>query len=510
MSSICNSSVELLTGIPARERTRIVSGMRWTAWLSVLAIPFSLGTATLLAWLGPAAVGTFGLLTVYIGLVTAFFYLGGDAVVIKFIPEMEAGKRLRFLTSYYAIICLWLMPYLVAAALWPEVPRYFLGKAEGEHLPVLLLCLSPIHILFSMVTAGLKGTLEIRWSQGLLRMVTIVSFVLYASLFVYGREFLRANSGTLIWGIYLSLAALGSGIGLWRLSQLHRWRSISGLHFFLPRGFWRYAIATQQVGLVWFLLQRLDYILLLNLGGLDTLGRYVTVVTIVSMITMCNSFFLDTLLPSLTNMIAERNDVGSAAVLSLHMRILFIVNAATTFGIILLAGWVTASLGPNYDGLRPSIVLLALLLGLAAPGAVGGTLLSSVGMQQRAVWVGLIQLVVFGGLFYALFPRWGLTGAVIAYGLSMLAGNILLLTSARRTVPFDSSIFMDYTRFAFVASLTALLAARFDMGPLAALLAWAAALGVFLILARYRSAECMALAHCFLPAQSDTRIARDM
>ncbi len=106
----------------------------------------------------------------YIGLVSSLFYLGGDAVVIKFVPELEADKRLAFLVSYFLIIMGALVPWLVAATLWPERLRYLFGARGGAPFQVLVLYLAPIYILFSLVVAALKAMLEMRWAQTLLRI----------------------------------------------------------------------------------------------------------------------------------------------------------------------------------------------------------------------------------------------------------------------------------------------------------------------------------------------------
>src|SRR5437879_4141786 len=109
-----------MAAVPAHQRERIISGMRWTLWLSVLSAPFGYATTILLARTGPEVIGPYGLLIVYIGMVSTLFYLGGDAVVIKFMPELEPEKRFAFLISYFSVIMAALVPWLAAAALWPE------------------------------------------------------------------------------------------------------------------------------------------------------------------------------------------------------------------------------------------------------------------------------------------------------------------------------------------------------------------------------------------------------
>ncbi len=501
------TTVELLPEVPAYQRERIVSGMRWTVWLAALAVPFSYGTTTMLARTSPEALGTYGLLTVYISLVTAFFYFGGDTVVIRFVPELKLEERLSFLASYFLVICVALLPWLAAAAAWPGNLHYLFGERGGAPFQVLLLCLSPVCVLFWLVVAALKGMLEMRWAQTLVRVLTIGSFLLYVVLFFGSRALLATHYTEAIWGIYLGLAALATAIGVRRLLQLNGWaQSGSRLRFLLPRGFWRYALSNQQVTLLGFLIQRMDYILILNLGGLAVLGKYVAITAVATMIPVVNNFFLDTLLPSLTNLVASRNLVAAAEVFSFHMRILLFVNAVTTCGLMLLAGSLMTLLGPKYVPLRFLVVLMVLLVGLAGPGSAGGALLASLGNLQRAVWIGLGQLALYTVLFLSLWPRWQLAGAVLAYGVSVLAANTLLFAVAKHKLPIDYSGSKDYVKFALVAVVAGSLAAALTPFRLSvALPAWAGAVGVFLWLARYRFAECRDLVCLFAPASRISR-----
>jgi O-antigen/teichoic acid export membrane protein len=442
------ATAELLAEVPAYQRRRIVSGMRWTVWLMALAVPFSYGTSLVLARISPQAIGTYGLLTVYIGLVTALFYLGGDTVVIKFVPELDAEQRVPFLASYFLVICLALTPWLVVVRLWPGSLHYLFGESGGARFQTGVLCLSPIYIFFSLWTAALKGMLEIRWAQALMRTLTIASFLFYALLFFGARRILAEHYTGLIWGIYLGLTALISMVAWWHVLRLNRCRGRwPGLRFFLPRGFWSYTFSTQQLGLVTFFIQRSDYLLMLNFGGLNALGQYVAISTIAMSIPLINNLFRDTLLPSLTNLIASRDLDAASEVLAVHIRILFLADAAATCGLILLAGPVTALLGPKYASLRSLVVLMVVLVGLSSPGAIGSAVLASVGKQQRAVWVGFGQLVLFAALFGSLWPRWHLLGAVLASGLSLLLSNILLLVVTKHSVTIRFSAGWDYVKF---------------------------------------------------------------
>ncbi len=513
MAERLSATTELLAEVPAQQREGIVSGMRWAVWLAALAVPFSYGTTALLARTSPEAIGTYGLLTVYLGLVTAFFYLGGDTVVVKFVPELEAEERLSFLISYFAVICAALLPWLAAAALWPGPLRYLFGQGSSARFQLLILCLSPIYILFCVVAAALKGMLEIRSAQLLLRLLTVGSFLIYAALFFGVRTVLATHYTTLIWAIYLGLVVVATALGLRRLLRLHGWEAgrKRTLHFFLPGGFWRYMLSNQQVSMVSFFIQRLDYVFLLNLAGLATLGKYVAITAIAAMIPMVNRYFLEALLPSLTNLAASRNPAAASEVFSLHLRILFLVNTVTTCGLMLLVDPLTTLLGSTYTPLRSLLVLLVLLVGLSEPGAVGGALLAAAGKLQRAVWIRVGQVGLFTVLLLGLWWRWQLLGAVLACGISTLISNACLLMVAKRSSPVRFSAGKDYVDFAVVASVIAAVACGAKpLGLSAALLLWTAAATLFLWLARYQAAECMRLLRCFVPGIGFLRIRRFM
>jgi len=501
MTEKAEAGIEILGQVPAYQRDRIMSGMRWTVWLSALALPLSYGTTILLARTSPEAIGTYGLLMVYIAVIQSLFYLGGDAVVFKFLPETEESRRLSFLASYFLVICLAALPWLLAATLWPKKLHYLLGEQGGASFQLLILFLFPICVLAWVVGAALKAMLEIARAQILNRLVTIGFFLVCGVLFVWARPVLVNHYTGLVWGIYLSLTALIAGTGLQqflRLQHMQGDRHFRG--FFLPRRFWHYTLSLQELSVLGFFTTRLDFVLVLNFGDLILVGKYVAVISLVEAISLVNRFFLDTLLPSLTNMVAAGNLLGASEVLKVHTRILLLVNAATTYGLVLLARPLVLLLGPKYVSLVSLVILLSFLVGLTAPSTLAGALLSSVGKQQRAVWVSLVQVTLYVLLFLMFWPRLHLLGAVLAYGISWLVMKPLLLTIASRSVPFRVTIARDYLTFAVVTLAVGAGALLKPLGVGEGILVWVAAMLSFVLLARYSVSEVVQLAQCFFPA----------
>jgi O-antigen/teichoic acid export membrane protein len=493
------NAAAVLADVPAHQRERVLSGMRWSVWLSSLAVPCSAAINLLLARVGPETIGVFGLLSVYIGLIIAFLYFGGDIVVIKFMPECAPEERASFLASYLAVVFAILGGWLLFAWLCPGAVALVLGEQTGRRLDFILLCLAPVPILFFVVVAALKGMLEIRLSQTLAKLLIVISMAAYALIFVAARPVLARHPVAVIWSVYLGLTGALALIGAVRIFKLC---GQPRLRFHLPAGFWRYAVDTQIVTGVCFFSSRLDYILLLNFGGLALLGHYVAVMAVAMTVPMMNNLFMDTLLPSLTNMIATRNSRGAGQVFIIHMRILFLITVAGGSAVMLLAAPAAEVMGPKYGSVRNIIVLMTMFQSIAGPGAYGGTLLSSVGRQRLAIWTGLLNAAVFAALFLTTWQRWNLGGAVIACGLALLASNCVLMTIGRKAAPFAPSITGLWLKAATAQIGVAAVALWWmPLGPLAALITWAAAFTAFLFASHYDIAEFRYFARMFMPGR---------
>ncbi|MFB3813624.1 MAG: lipopolysaccharide biosynthesis protein [Terriglobales bacterium] len=501
MSSNVNQPVHVLAEVPAAQRQRIFSGMRWTFWLSALGVPFTYGTSVLLARTGPEVIGTYGLLLVYITAVSSLFYVGGDAVVIKFVPELPRQKRFAFLVSYFVVTAGFLLSWMVLAASWPRLLRYVFGEHGGAPLQVLLVCLSPLYVLLSITVAAHKAVLDMRWAHLLMRVLTIGSFLVYAALFVLARPLLATHYTVFVWGIYLGLTALATIFGVWHLARSSEWHCAwRSMGFFLPAKFWTYTLTLEQVSVLSFLINRLDLLLVMNLGGLRTLGKYVAALTLADVIRAANRFFVDTLLPSLTNTFAVGSKAAAAQVFSMNLRLLFVVNLAATAALMLLVDPVLILLGSQYQPLRQLFVLMVLCYGLAAPASIGGTLLTSVGKQQRTFYVYVGQLALFVTLFALLWPKWQLLGAVLASGIAVLVGSILLLVVAVRTVGITISAGRAYLAYFLIGATigaVAIWGPSLGLAPRTA--AWLCGMALFFAAAGYTLDELRQLALCFVP-----------
>lgn len=475
---------------------RLVSGIRWTAWLSVMAILSSFAINVLLARTSREAIGMYGVLSVYVSFVSCFLYIGGDAVIIRFIPRLPNQYRLSFLATYSLSLLVLSLPWILLGHYWPHALTLIFGQ---EQMPFLskVFAFSPLYLLLCITGGALRAILDMRWAILLARSVTLGCLIVVAATFWAAPSVLARCYTQLIWCTFLAVAAIATMGGIARVYKQYR-ADLRQLRPVLPNGFWQYTVATQQVSMLGFWSSRLDSLLILNFAGLSALGQYVSILAVTSAIPTLNGFFLESFLPALAHSLAAGDNAAVASVFNFHKRILFLINATTSLGVMCFASLAIAILGPKYVDLREMLIVAALFTGLSVPLTVGGTLLSCVGRQQQAVWVGLIQSALFASLFVACWHHWALWGTIGAYGISLLIGNTMLMILGERCMPISVSIRREYS--ALFAILVVCTLVVLQLRGIAAAACWFMALPCFMLMAGYTRQELVCLLRCFLPA----------
>ncbi len=492
-----------LPQLPAEHRGRLLSGMRWTVWLAALAMPFSALTTLVLGRISPAVLGTYGTLSVYVSFVGSFLFFGGETVVIHYIPACRGVERLRFAFTYLAITVASCLVWLVAATLFPPLIQDLVGHQNRAGFDLWLILLAPIQISFALIVASLKGMLELKWVQALNRSITILTALTYTLLAFFARSFLSGHYSLLIWLVYFLCTLLLAAFGLVRLLRLHAGDLRHAFRFFLPAGFWRYASATQQVSMTSFLMTRLDYILILNWAGVERLGQYVMVVTIAGVIGQINLLLLDSLFPSISNLVSAGNRAAAHDTLRMHLRVALAAEAAAAILIVCLAGQMGVFLGPRYSAVGSLIAVGTCFWALYSPLTTGGTLLAAVGRQRVASWIGLVQIAVFAALFVPLWRSFGLLGAVIATGAGALASNGALWLIAQRITGIRGGVGREYGSLAVcVISTTAIVLYRPNATLGLDLVLALAGIAAFFALAGYSRQDAAAILKQFLPSRN--------
>ena len=485
----------------SRRQARIVSSIRWTLWLSILSAPCGYLTSILLARVGPEAIGTYGMLSLYVAFTSVFLFLGGPAVVIRFLPELSIERRLSFVYTYFAILCAAALPYQLVAILWPQTLRLIIGNQADALLRTVLIWGAPIYLLFSLSIAALKAILAMKEAQMLARAVTIGSCALYSLLFFAAPRVLATQMNLVIWGSYFALTMIVTVLAIRYFVAACRFRRRqTEIRFFLPQGFWRYTLSLQASSALGFLSTRLDCIFVLAAGGVGTLGRYVALMTLVSIVPMFATFLLDSLLPSLANTLAEKDLLSSRALAEVYLRIILLSACGAGLFLLCFADAFVGLLGPRYADLRS-------LLPVALPVAIVqvlnyfvGTIFSAAGIPEKDAIGKAVRTVVYCCAFWMLWERFQLAGAIWAWAVAEVIYQVLAII-----LLFGHGLF----RFTFWPTYRAVLAIHLMAAALAVLVGpfpvwlglcgWLAGMTGFLIFGKYTTQELIHLARLVMP-----------
>jgi O-antigen/teichoic acid export membrane protein len=456
-----------------------------------------------LARVDPAVIGTYGLLSLYVSLTSIFLFFGGNGVVIKFLPELPAEKRLSFLISYFLVILVATLPYQIVASIWPKSLHYVLGSEAGKWFGVLIIWLAPFYILSSLVLAALKGLLQIKWSQVYNRIITLASSALYVGLYFGARRFLASHYVAIIWSTYLVLAIVMTILAMRRL--LHHLRSDrlrDPIRFFLPSGFWSYTSGLQLVSILNFLSTRLDYVFILNVAGLVEFGRYVTLITLVSVIPTFATFVLDSLLPSLTNTLAVGDYESSRELTEIYLRFMLPCGMLAATFAILFVHPLFAVLGPRYRDLVNLGLLAFPIAALQVLNWFVGVMFTAIGQPYGNVMVQTGRMVVFCVAFWYLWPHYHLWGAIVAWGIAELSNQVVGLFILLRRMPFRFTFVPTYVAFLSMIGVSAVFARYSEnKGLLISCVAWLTLVGGFFTAARYSWGEIRRLTLMVLPSR---------
>ncbi len=481
----------------AKLQRRLFSGMRWSFWLAAAAVPFSLGTRILLARAGPEILGTFGLLGVYTSLATVFLYLGGDAVVMAFLPRLAAPQQRQFLRSYSGIVALALVPWLVLATLHPEWLRGLFGQRTDPRLDLMLIWLAPLVIVYMLILAALNGLLEIAFAQGLNRALPIFSFFIYAWLCWQAPAWLRQHTLLGIGGVYLGLLLPSAALGLARLRR-HLPAAPPGRH--LPAGFWPYTLSLQSNSILNFFANRFDLLLVLRAGGLSALGEYVALKSLAQTLRKSFQMLLDSLFPSLAHTLGTNDGESTRQVLETYTRLLYPMAMLSATLVLCFAHPLLWLLGRPYLGLMRVLPWAVVCASMQAPNAIHGLLFNASGRAQRALAGTALQAAAFIGSFWPLWQHWGLAGAVAAWGLGEWAYYLTSYFLLRNLRSISLSALGNPGVYFTVIALTALWSAHagrieWQQG----VLLWLAGGAVYFGWAGYRGAEFKRLGRLMWP-----------
>lgn len=413
------SSPKPLGPAAASLERRIVAGVSGSFLVSVATVPFGYLTSLILARVSSAAVGTYSILGIYLGVVSGILYFGGGTVTIRFLPELAREQKSSFLGSYF-LLALGVVAVVSAAfSIFPQAMKFLFGREIDVHTSLLLLWLSPLPLIFFSSLAALKGAMKVTLAQALMRATTVGACLIYGYfLLVHARHF-REAPGQVIFVSHFVLMLSVSGIALYGLRTEITFGG-KPLQWFLPAGFWGYTLGVQGASMLGLLHMKIDQILVLRRLDVSQLGIFFVALQISEITALLSQFFVEGVLPGITNlMAAHRMERIQDFYYGVGRHMLLLMTSVTIF-LLAFGQPILSIFGKQYVNAYAVLLLLVVVHGLDSLTWLNATLMSGVGQPNYWIATQIVRIGFFVALFGWLTNRYGLLGVAVTRGIAWL------------------------------------------------------------------------------------------
>lgn len=413
--------------------------------LTFAGIVANAGIAFVVTWLiarglGAAATGVFFLLTSLFMIATAVIGLGADTGLVRALSRSRAvgeSTHLRPLvrTAVQPVIVLGLaVTTVLVIAAEPLAARLAPGQGAAPTIRLLALALLPA-ALTGILLAGSRGLGRIRTYtvvQNLfipicrLALVSAVITVLGTTWSVVGAWAAPLFAAAALAGITL-MAHLRAEAGL-TAPLSHEERVV------MSRRFWAFSLPRGVTIILERALDWADVLLVIALLGPGPGGVYGVVTRIVQAGNMLEAALRIVLGPRISAAIARDDHARAEQLYRQATQLLILGSWPFYLAVALFADVVLGLFGPEFALGTVALVVLASAMALKNTAGALQTVLLMAGRSTWQLRNKAIQLAALLALMPVLVPWWGMSGAAIAFALSIVLDTLLAGSQVHRAL----------------------------------------------------------------------------
>lgn len=375
-------------------------------------------------------------------LVEAAARLGVDVSIVHFLAGARARNRdadvVRYLrTGLIPVVVAGAVAALVLVLAAPAILEAVLQQASVPHGRALLVALAagiPVAAAYDVVVGGTRGL-------GVVRPTVVLERILRPTLqVVFVATALALGGGALAvvsaWVVpYVVVAAL-SGLWLRRLlqngtSQLARKATAESA------GFWSFTLPRGLASIAQIALQRLDILLVAGIRGAAAAAVYTAATRFVVAGQLGNQAISYAVQPRLAGLVAVRDFDAGRRLFRLSTVWLVALTWPLFLVVAVAAPLILDFLGPAYGSGRTAMVLLAGAMLVGSASGLVDIVLITLGKTRWNLADTTATLTINVTLNLILIPRLGITGAALAWAVSIVAANVISLVQVGRGFRFS-------------------------------------------------------------------------
>lgn len=407
--------------------TRSALGAKWTVVLSGLSAAITVAISVLLGRIGSTTLGFYTIVLITVNAIVAFFFLGGENVVIYFLPRSAPHQKAAFLTTYAVLVLLFAGSFFLLAIVWPPLLRLLLDQMPDASALGYTAFLLPAVILHLLVVASLRAEMDLKGGLIAQSMVTLVTFVALA-VFATG-SLLQIHEHLVITltvlGAYLISATYGVLRG--RRIATQGWRLAWGPY--LPSGFWRFCLPFHLSTIVYFFLEHADQLIVLRLLGIADLGLYKAALVVAQVVPWLPMVLMRfSIYPTLANLSARGDRELMERVYGKALALACLWTSLAGVWLLLLAPYLMRLFGRQLatEALLPAQILVVGALVASPFMAVNGAYLLAQGRTTLLLSFSAAGAVASLVLGYLGTARYGVVGSALGHAASV---TILVVVS---------------------------------------------------------------------------------
>jgi O-antigen/teichoic acid export membrane protein len=402
---------------------------------AVLAFAFSLVVGRLFHAQGT---GTFFEAMAIFTLASNIGDLGADDGLNRTVPRFRAAGRTADIKRLFPIA---FVPVLVVASAFAialflnaiPIAHLFSHGHNSTHLSSFIRILSPfvpVAALVEVLIAGTRGfdrvwPLAAIWSI----IVPICRLLLLPVLLIAGLGLLAVAYS---WAVPIVLGALALFWTLWWFARQEHALLLDSTpaqpRRLLAREFWTFsaprALASVcSMGLVWFDVLLVGYIVSLRMAGIyGVANRYLVVVTIAL------AAVGGTIGPQISRLLALGKLDDFRHLYQTATAWVMAVAWPVSLTMAIFAPVFMRLYGPEFVHGATALTILSLMMLYVSATGNNVVVLVMSGRASTSLWIGLFTLVLNVAANLLLIPHWGINGAAVAWAISLLVSNVLINT----------------------------------------------------------------------------------
>jgi O-antigen/teichoic acid export membrane protein len=376
----------------------------------------------------PAQYGAWGVINVMVAFMTGILLLGGDNAYTRYYFQCESEEEKRTLTAtWFAFLAIWgVVAVLVVLPFSATLADWMLGTEGYRAAWVIGLVSSPLAMMNLILAQALRNRFRAK-AFTLLNVITAVMTIGLAVLFVIG--FNLGVAGALLGAAVASLVMIP--VRIWSVRDLLSRR----FSFALIRKLLAFGLPLVPMNIAFWLFSNADRIMLARLGSLTDVGLYTITASLTAVIMLLQNAVGQSWLPHGIKVYEE--DKALAADVFKKTMIIFMAGSGFVItGFVALAQEVLFILvPPTYYAAFTAIPFLAAGFVFFTSAHISVVVIMA---KNKTVYIMIAcwaVAVLNIGLNYLLIPRFGITGAGAATGISYMLFAVSYALISRRLWP---------------------------------------------------------------------------